>query len=382
MTGSEPVTVRWNDYSLSTEQEDLRRVLRQFFERSCPPEVVRAAEPRGADDGLWAAALRAGVVGISLPESAGGQGGGLLELVLTAEEIGRSLAPVPVVDHVVAARLLAVGADHHPDLAPAVHGDLVLALAPLSGERPGPQLVPGGAVARGVLARVGADLTLLRRPRPPERAANDAGAPLAWWDPADPDVDVEVLASGGRARDCWTGALGEWRVATAAALVGLAAGACALARDYSMERTAFGVPIASFQAVSHNLVDAHMTVETARNLVLRAAWYHAHEPAARPELPAMALGHAIRTATDVTARSVHVHGGFGITLESDVSLYHRRAAVWGQPAGGARAQRLAATPALDRLVARRRAWAAARAQAAPDGPVAVPDPGPLSMESR
>jgi alkylation response protein AidB-like acyl-CoA dehydrogenase len=157
-------------------------------------------------------------------------------------------------------------------------------------------------------------------------------------------------------------AIGEWRVAMASALTGLAAGACDLARAYSLERGAFGAPIATYQAISHTLVELHMAVEAARNLTWRAAWYHAHEPGTRPELPAMALSNAIRTATDVTARSVHIHGGFGVTLEADVSLYHRRAGVWGRVAGGQRLLERAAETALDRIVASRRAASASGAR--------------------
>jgi hypothetical protein len=347
-----PIELRWNDYSLTDEEADVRAMLREFFGEQSPPEVVREAEPLGFDEALWRSALRAGIADLSLPEEHGGQGAGLIELVLAAEEVGRTVAPLPLVDHAVATRLLAELPDPHPDLAAAVAGDLILSLAPLSARRAGAQLVPSGALARGVLALVDDDLVLLRREAAPPQAANQGAAPLAWWDPADPSVVRTVLATGDPARALWQRAEAEWQVATAAALVGLAEGASLLARTYTTQRKAFGTPIAAFQAISHTLVDVHEATQTARNLVLKAAWFLAEEPGSRPDLPTMALANAARVATDVTMKCVHVHGGFGIMLEADVSLYHRRAAVWGQVGGGSTLHLQTIAAGLDRLATR------------------------------
>jgi hypothetical protein len=354
-----PIELRWNDYSLSEEEVDVRAMLREFFAEQSPPDVVRAAEPLGFDESLWRSALRTGIADLSLPEEHGGQGAGLIELVLAAEEVGRTLAPVPLVDHAVATRLLAELPGPHPDLAAAIAGDLILSLAPLSARRGGPQLVPSGAVARGVLAMVGNDLVLLRRESAPAPVPNQGSAPLAWWDPADPSVERTVLAGGDTARALWRRAEAEWQVATASSLVGLAEGASLIARTYTTQRKAFGVPIATFQAISHTLVDVHEAVQTARNLTLKAAWFLSEEPDSRPELPTMALANAARVATDVTMKCVHVHGGFGIMLEADVSLYHRRAAVWGQVGGGSSLHLQTIAAGLDRLAAGAPAPAAA-----------------------
>ena len=78
----------------------------------------------------------------------------------------------------------------------------------------------------------------------------------------------------------------------------------------------------------------------------------------------MALANAARVATDVTMKCVHVHGGFGIMLEADVSLYHRRAAVWGQLGGGSSLHLQTIAAGLDRL--------AARTAGAPTAPAATP----------
>jgi alkylation response protein AidB-like acyl-CoA dehydrogenase len=298
--------------------------------------VVRAAEPLGFDASLWQAAERAGLVGLAFDEARGGQGAGIIELAFAAEAAARALAPVPLADHAVATRALLRLDGHDIDTSAAVSGETIYSLAPLSHRGSGRHLVPSGAVAHGVLARRGAELVLLRRTSPPPPAANDAAAPIAWWDPADPAISQTVLATGDAAEATWREALAEWRIVTAAALAGLGVGAVALARTYALERHQFGVPIATFQSVGHRLVDAHEAVEAARNLTLKAAWFQSEEPLARPELPVLALANAARVAPRAAGDCVHVHGGFGVMLESDISLYHRRAALWGQLDGGSR----------------------------------------------
>jgi alkylation response protein AidB-like acyl-CoA dehydrogenase len=94
--------LRRSDFSLSDVQRDLRSTVAQFFERECPPEVVREAEPVGFDDAIWEKVRQLGVLTMALPEDAGGDGAGLVEAALVAEESGRRMAPVPFVEHVVA----------------------------------------------------------------------------------------------------------------------------------------------------------------------------------------------------------------------------------------------------------------------------------------
>ena len=81
------------DYSLSAEQAELRDVIRAFLTKQCSSELVRAAEPLGWDAGLWDALVELRLIPIALPEARGGDGGGLVELVLLAEEMGRAAAP-------------------------------------------------------------------------------------------------------------------------------------------------------------------------------------------------------------------------------------------------------------------------------------------------
>ena len=89
------------DYSLSEDHRRSQAAYQQFFKTHCSIEAVRAAEAIGFDKSLWERLCATGATTMALPESAGGDGATLVDLTLVAEEIGRSLAPVPWIDHVV-----------------------------------------------------------------------------------------------------------------------------------------------------------------------------------------------------------------------------------------------------------------------------------------
>ena len=112
---------------------------------------------------------------------------------------------------------------------------------------------------------------------------------------------------------------------TAAALVGVAQEALTIAVDYAKERTAFGVPIGTFQALSHPMADAAMGIESARRIARKAAWFVEHEPDGADRLAAMALLHASEVATTTAHLAIHVLGGIGFTVEAAPHLYYRKA---------------------------------------------------------
>ena len=137
-----------------------------------------------------------------------------------------------------------------------------------------------------------------------------------------------MLASGDAARALHEGALDEWRVLTAGALVGLAGAALELGVEYAKQRQQFGVPIGSFQALAHRLADVATAVEGAQLLAREAAWAADEGEADAVALARMAFLFAASAAQDTSAAALHVHGGYGFTLEYDVQLYLRRAKAW------------------------------------------------------
>src|SRR5580700_10925562 len=85
------------NFDFSDEQKQLRDQARRFLSEKCPPKAVRAVLDGQAsyDRELWQGLAEMGFLGVAIPEEFGGAGAGHLELCVIAEEIGRSLAPVP-----------------------------------------------------------------------------------------------------------------------------------------------------------------------------------------------------------------------------------------------------------------------------------------------
>jgi len=322
------------DLALSEEQRLIQATFAELLRREAPSAVVRAAEPLGFDASLWAAFAKLGAVGIGVAEAKGGAGGGELEMALVAEEVGARLAPVPFVEAAVAARLVAgLGAPGAPALAALLEGEQLATLALEDADEAPEQLVPAGAVAGFALARAGDAVLAVPRPEGARLAANLACAPLARWRLA--PGGARVLARGAEAVSCFRRALDEWRLLTASALVGATRGALALAVDHATQREQFGVPIATFQAVSHPLADAATHLDGARLLVQEAAWSAGAAPERFPELCAMAFAWASEIAPRIAESCLHVHGGYGFSAEYDVQLHYRRARGWALVGGGA-----------------------------------------------
>ncbi|TDC57425.1 acyl-CoA dehydrogenase [Actinomadura sp. KC345] len=313
------------DVGLSAEQHQLVDSFTSLFSGASPPSRVREAEPLGFDASLWGTARSAGVLPMAVGEDAGGWGARLLDLALVAELQGRFLAPAPIIEAQAAARLLArLGTPPaSAALAAALAGERTVTVAFLPARGGVARLVPAGAVADGAVVLNGDRLLLVQGCG--ARAANLGSLPLADL-PIGPDADV--LATGPEAVAAHEAAQDEFLLLTAAAQVGIAARALEIGVGYVKERTAWNVPIGSFQAVAHTLADVAAAVDGARLLAYEAAWAATEEPERFAELAALAFGFAAETARDATYHSLHFHGGYGFTDEYDVQLYYRRARAW------------------------------------------------------
>lgn len=323
--------LRRNDVALDDDQRALQDAVRSFFTRNCPTSRVRGSEPLGFDAELWAALTLIGVPRMGVPVARGGDGASLPDLALVAEEAGRALAPVPVVESIVATRLL-TSSDHTRDHGDLLRGDRIATIAVHPIARGAGQPVPAGAIADEVVGFTGDELVAVHTGRRPRPAANLGRAPLAVLELAEAP-ERRVLERGTRARERFEHAILEWKLLTAAALIGIADGALGLAVDYAKERVAFEVPIGTFQAIAHPLVDVATAVEGGRRLSRKAAWFLEHEPDAAPALVPMAFLHAARTANRASSLGIHVQGGFGFTTESDMQLHFRRAKGWALVTG-------------------------------------------------
>jgi alkylation response protein AidB-like acyl-CoA dehydrogenase len=324
------------DLAPSSEQEQLVDSFGALLSKASSIERVRAAEPLGFDPDLWAKLIEVGVTAMAVDEDHGGWAATLLDLALVAELAGRHLAPAPIIEAQVAVRLLAAsGAASAAELlAGCIDGSLLvtLALHPSSdGRLP---LVPCGAVADQVIARHEDRLVVVATAGQERRPVDNLGAqPLADLVVTDDAVEI----AGGRAAvEQFDTAIDEWLTLTAAALVGIGSSAQDMATAYARERRAWGVPIGTFQAVSHPLADSATALDGARLIARKAAWAADVGDARGPELAAMAFGFAAETARDATYRSLHIHGGYGFMLEQDVQLCYRRARGWARVWGDTR----------------------------------------------
>ena len=299
------------NFDLSDEQRALAASARDFFTGAASPADAR----RALDEGTPAAPGRAGLAetgfaAITVPESAGGGGGALLDLAVVAEQAGRVLAGPSLVTVARAAVLLAGDDDRLAGLADgsvayAVH-DGGPVMDALSADR--------FLALQGDALVVGTGTLTERPPIDPTRGLADVAL-----------GDVEQLAPDARLR--WERAERVGQVVLAAEGLGTASRALEVGVQYAKDRQAFGRPIGSYQAVKHMLVDVYVGTEQLRSLVWWAAWAADEAP---DELPLAAAACKALSATVLEQAAetlIQVHGGIGFTWEHDAHLYWRRAKV-------------------------------------------------------
>jgi len=318
----------------SEDQQAVAEAFGDLFAREATPEAVRAAEAVGGfDPGLWRKLAAAGAPGMAVGVADGGGGASLVDLAVVLHEWGRRLAPAPLVEHAVCARLLASAGGQRELVTAVISGELIATLAPGPVEPDGTsRLVPAGAVADVVAARRGDDIVVARGRPPGAARPNTADLPLADRDLS----DAETVASGATAASVWGRALAEWKALMAVAYAGLAGEVLSMGVAYTKQRHQFGVPVGSFQAVQHGLADAATRSEGARLLAFRAVCAVDTGRADGARLASMALLFGAESARFAADRVLQYHGGYGYSAEYDVQLYYRRAAGWllqfGEPA--------------------------------------------------
>lgn len=312
------------DLSLDTDQESARALLRRGLSDGAGGDLT----DRLGELGAW---------GMGLPEDVGGAGAGLPVLVVAAEEAGRAVVPDPLVEHLVAARVLARLAPDHPNLPACADGTVVATFAPTPADGGMALLVPGGARAALVVALDHQELVAVTSAPPLARPANHAGLPMA--DRRLRTGERRVLARGEAAALAHADALAEWRALTAAVLVGVADRALELTVAYVKERHQFGVPIGSFQALQHGLAELPGSIDGARLLAHEAVWSLSTGAcsvtgANGRALAAMALLFAAGLASDATATCVQYHGGYGYAEEHQAQRLYRHARGTAYAGGG------------------------------------------------
>lgn len=351
------------NFDFSDELKQLQGEAGKFLARSAVKPMVRLAlEGAPYDPSLWQTMASMGWTGAAIPESHGGSGMGHLAVCVLAEQIGYAAAPVPFSSSVCLATqaLVAFGSPSQQErwLPRLASGDAVGTFAVTEG--------PGPIALSRIEARVEhGRLRGVKLPVPDGEIADfaivvahdDAGCLLQLVDLTGAGITRTPLPSLDRSRPLSRiafdaaaaeplGGASGWNavrllmdraaVMMAFEQIGGAQAALEMARDYALQRYAFGRPIGSFQAIKHKLADVYVAIELARSSAYYGAW--ALDSNA-PELPVAAAAARI-AATDAawlaTKENIQTHGGMGYTWELDCHLYYRRAKHQALALGGAR----------------------------------------------
>lgn len=364
------------DFTLTDEQVMLRDTLSRYLAESDPFDArLKRRDRRPVGDAtLWRAlAQQLGVVGASLPEAAGGLGGGATETMVIMDALGEALAVTPYLSTVVLAGtvLQRGGGDRAAALLGGIaDGSAQVAVAGLEAEsREAWHAVATTARREGNGWRVdGAKTVVLGAPDAATLivSARTSGEPRdvrgvsLFLVPADaagvarhdyrlidgmPAADV-VLDGVSLPADALLGEEGgavplleEAGDHATAALCAEAAGALrrmlADTVAYTKERKQFGQPLAAFQVLQHRMVDMFMQVEQAQSGAYLATLHLGDDAAARARAVSAAKAVIGDAARFVAQNAVQLHGAMGMTDELAVGHYFRKATAIEQQFGTA-----------------------------------------------
>lgn len=319
--------------SLPKDSQPVHEMFERFFATESTTARVRAAEPVGFDPALWKELVAIDAPFMRLSEEAGGGGMSLFDATVMMEQAGRRLAAAPLAESLVALRILGeVGGETAREWIEKIRDGetvLTLALKPVTDGKT--QLVPGGAAATAVLVLDGDQLAIELPAAPLEAPSSLGGNALGQFTPG--QGKRLPLASNADAAAIYGAGIEEWKLLTAAALGGLAEEAIKMASAYATEREAFGVPIGTYQGISHPLANDIIDVDGVKMLVWSALRDLADGAEHAGATVSESFWWAAKTATNSVAHALHTFGGYGLTNEYDIQLYHRRAKSWAQVLG-------------------------------------------------
>ena len=344
------------DFNFTDDQNAIRELAYQIFTDRASDEFLLEFSRTGKtyDDTLWSTLAEQGLLGVAIPQSAGGTGLGLIELCMVLEEQGRRVAPVPLYASVVLGGLplaeygseeqqqrylqaLAAGtAKFSAAIAELGMNAAVATTVTAVREAEGWVLdgskaaVPDGAVADFVLVpaetAVGEQTIFIVDTKIPgvavtaveigisgERAAHLTFEGVTLGDEA-------VLGSPGQGAD-----IVEWleqraNIGHCALQVGVTEAAMKRTAAYLTERKQFGVPLGTFQALAMRMADSYIDVEGIRSTYWLALWRLSEGLDARAEVRA-AKWWACDAAHRVVSSSQHLHGGMGADVEYPIHRF-------------------------------------------------------------
>lgn len=344
------------NFEFSDEQNMLREQAQNFLQDQCQlTEVRKVLEDKSLlyHEGLWKGIADLGWMAAGIPEQYGGLGLGALELCVLAEELGRSIAPTPFSSSVylVTYALLKFGTDEQKQsyLPKLATGELIGAFAYAEGAQ-SPSVdniqtsVDGvGAVTGTKLPVADGDVADFAITVAKDDAAGGLTlvlvdlngterTTLSTVDPTRSHASITFnAASGTKMQDAGNGNTQIESLFDSAAVlfafeqVGGADACLQMAREYALERYAFGRPIASFQAIKHKLADMYIELTLARSNCYYGAWALSTAAAELPIAAATARLSAGKAYYECSKENIQTHGGMGFTWEFNCHLYYRRA---------------------------------------------------------
>ncbi len=353
------------DFSITDEQSMLADSVSRFIDNDYSFEkrmkIAESDEPFSRE--VWKSCAELGWTGMLFSEADGGFDGGAVELMLIMEQLGRGLVVEPFLANVVLAggALKRAANDEQKArwLAGIIDGSLQAALAfaepqgrydianvATTARRDGDGFRLSGQKA--LVLNGGAAELLIVPARTAGRQSDEAGISLFAIDATADGVsrrtyktvdahgaaeitleDLRVpgdalLGSEGEGFPALRDTIADGTLAVSAEAVGIMRTMHDKTVEYSKQRVQFGVPIGSFQALQHRMVDTLMACELTRSLLLRAVMLleggSADAGRAISELKYM-IGTAGRR---VAQEAVQIHGGMGVSWELDIAHYFKR----------------------------------------------------------
>lgn len=353
------------DFSLTEEQEMLRKIARDFLEKECPKTLVREMEEdeKGYSPELWAKMADLGWMGLIFPEKYGGMGLSILDLTILLEEMGRVLVPGPFLPTVILGGypILIGGTEEQKQeyLPKIAKGEILLTMAltePSFSYEPrditvratperdnhvisGTKLfVPYAHIADWILCTA--------RSKDGQRGEErisiflvDGKGPRVDHTPLktiDSDKQYEVNFKGVKVPKKYilgelhqglevvTKTLEQATVAQCALMLGGIQRALEMTVDYAKGRVQFGRPIGSFQAIHHKCADMLIYVDGARFLTYQAAWRLSEGLPCKGGI-SMAKVWTNEACAQIYSGAHQIHGGIGFIIDHDIGLYSRRA---------------------------------------------------------
>ncbi len=354
------------NFDLTETQAMLKALVERFCADAHGLDLEKRRRQRKATGGFdranWRKLAELGIAALPFPESAGGLGGGSVEIITVAEAMGRSLSIEPFTECLVPSALLADAAQHSGLSEALISGETLAALAiteaagrynlahmetraregadgwRLTGSKTAvwqgiaaDRLIVSARIAGDARAEHGIGLFSV--------PADAAGLERRAWVATDGQLAAEVQLLDAPAERL--GALGlvdleaavraAW-LAASAEMVGLAALLFEQTLAYVKTRVQFGKPLGSFQVIQHRLTDCYVALEQARSMVYRAALA---TEADRARQIAGTRAFVSEAARSVAHECVQFHGGMGVTDELLIGHGLKRiqllSRLWGDP---------------------------------------------------